>query len=147
MAQYVKLLELVKQLVPDATRVAFLRPQALAGERDDSKQRALAVSYNEALQSAAKKMDFELRAFNVSGPQDFDPAFKALQAWHAQARYSQQTPITVPGIQRIIDFTNTGCIPGFFDARAFAEKGGLLSYGPEISASGCHSPSCCAPTR
>ena len=133
MALYVKLLEFVRDLVPDATRVAFLRSQAPAGERDDSKQRALVADYNKALQAAAKKMRFELRPFDVSGPQDFDPAFKAIQAWRAQALYSHQTPITGPGIQRIIDFANANRIPGFYDTRAFAQKGGLFTYGPEIS--------------
>jgi putative ABC transport system substrate-binding protein len=65
--------------------------------------------------------------------EDFDPAFKAIQAWRAQALYSHQTPLTSPELQKIADFTNANRIPGFYDAHAFAEAGGFFSYGPDIS--------------
>jgi putative ABC transport system substrate-binding protein len=124
---YVKLLEFVKELVPAAARVAYLRPTPPG--RDT-------VYWTEAartLVSAAKKLGFELRVFDVARPEDFDPAFKAILAWRAQALYSHGTPLTFPELQRIADFTNASRMPSFFDSRLFAEVGGLFSYGPEIS--------------
>jgi putative ABC transport system substrate-binding protein len=130
---YVKLIEFVKQLAPAATRIAYLRPRSPAGDHIDSKELARQLEFLQQLVSAAKKMRLEMRGFDVSRPEDFDPAFRAIQAWRAQALYSHQTPITSPEIQRIIDFANANRIPSFFDARAFANAGGLLTYGPEVS--------------
>jgi putative ABC transport system substrate-binding protein len=126
---YVKLLAFVKELVPDATRVAYLRPLSPVPGR----QRELQLEYVPKQVSAAKEMGFELRPFNVSGPEDFDPAFKAIQAWRPQALYSHGTPITFPQLKRIADFANANRLPSFFDSRFFAEQGGFFSYGPEIS--------------
>ena len=125
---YIKLLAFVKELVPAASRVAFLRPEP--PRRHD-------MSYwTEATRnmvSAAKKLGFELRAFTVARPEDFDPAFKAIQAWRPQALFSHQTPLTSPEQQRIVGFANTNRIPSFYDTQAFAKAGGLLTYGPDIS--------------
>jgi len=73
---YIKLLGFVKELAPSATRVAFLRPAPQ--RRDDMSYWTEAA---QKLESAAKKLGFELRVFNVAQPEDFDPAFKAIQAW------------------------------------------------------------------
>jgi putative ABC transport system substrate-binding protein len=78
-------------------------------------------------------MGLEMREFDVSRPEDFDPAFSAIQTWRPHALFSQQTPITSPEIQRIVDFANTNRIPSFYDVRAFAKAGGLLTYGPDVS--------------
>ena len=124
---YAKLLEFVRELAPAAGRVAYLRP---ATRRSDAGYWAEAA---QKLVAAAKKLGFELRIFNVARPEDFDPAFKAIQAWRAQALYSISTPLTSVELQRIVDFTNAIRIPGFFDSRAFAKAGGFFSFGPEVS--------------
>lgn len=124
---YVKLLEFVKELAPAAARVAYLRPAPLGRDIGYWTEAA------RTLVSAAKNLGFALRVFNVARPEDFDPAFKAIQAWRAQALYSHGTPLTFPELQRIADFTNASRMPSFFDSRSFAEVGGLFSYGPEIS--------------
>lgn len=124
---YVKLLEFVKELVPAAARVAYLRPTPPGRDTGYWTEAA------RTLVSAAKKLGFELRVFNVARPEDFDPAFKAIRAWRALALYSHGTPLTFPELQRIADFTNASRMPSFFDSRSFAEAGGLFSYGPEIS--------------
>lgn len=81
-----------------------------------------------------QEMDVELREFDVSRPEDFDPAFKDIEAWRPQALlYSLTTPITSPEIQRIVDFANASRIPSFFDHRSHANAGGLLTYGPDNS--------------
>ena len=130
---YVKLIEFVRQLLPTATRIAYIHPQVPADELRDPKALAVQSEYAEQLVTAAKKMRLELRVFVVSRPEDFDPAFKAIRAWRPQALYSHQTPITGPEIQRIIDFANTNRIPSFFETRAFAKAGGLLACGPDVS--------------
>jgi len=130
---YVKLIGFVKQLAPAATRIAYLRPRSPAGEQIDPKETARQSEFLLQLVSAAKKMGLELRGFAVSGPEDFDPAFRAIRTWRPQALYSHQTPITGPEIQRIIEFANTSRIPSFYDAQAFAKAGGLLTYGPDTS--------------
>ena len=128
---YVKLLSFVKELVPAAARVASLtvptaRPKLGGGYYPGATPQ---------LEAAAKKMGFELRAFDVAKPEDFDGAFKAIQAWRPQAFYTTRNPVVSPEIQKIVDFANANRLPSLFDNRDFAVAGGLFSYGPEITSS------------
>ena len=128
---YLKLLQYVKELAPAATRVAYLAPRSPMGGQDNSYR----IETTRQIVAAAKKIRLELRPFPVAGPEDFAPAFKAIQAWRPQAIYATQNPITGPEAQRIVDFANTNRVPGFYDGRIFTEAGGLFSYGPEITSS------------
>lgn len=125
---YEKLLEQIKETLPAATRVAYLRPGPRSGPETgwwlDALHRLVASAASRAM---------ELRAFNVSQPEDFEPAFAAIKAWRPQALFVHQTPLLFAARQQIVDFANTTRVPSFFDSRYFVEAGGLFSYGPDLS--------------
>ena len=128
---YVKLLSFVKELVPAAARVAFLTVPTARAKLGGGYYSDVGTQ----LEAAAKKLGFELRAFPVAKPEDFDTAFKAIQAWRPQAFFITANPVTGPERQKIVNFANANRLPSFFDFRSFAEAGGLFSYGPETTAS------------
>lgn len=128
---YVKLLSFVKELVPAAARVAFLTVPTARAKLGGGYY----ASSTSQLQAAAKKMGFELRAFDVAKPEDFDTAFKAIQAWRPQAFYTTGNPVTGPEAQKIVNFANANRLPSFVDSRNFPVAGGLFSYGPETKSS------------
>ena len=123
---YVKQIEFVKQIVPRAKRVAhFLLPTAM--RTLDGKP---FVGLFPQIEATARAHGFEMQAFRVVKQEDFDDAFKAINAWRAQALIVYATPPTVVARQKIADFANANRIPTFCDWRGFAEVGGFFSYGP-----------------
>lgn len=125
---YEKLLEQIKEALPAVTRVAYLRPGPRGGPETGWWFNAL-----QNLMATAASRGMELRAFNVSLPEDFEPAFDAIKAWRPQALFVHQTPLLFAARQQIVDFANAHRVPSFFDSRYFVEAGGLFSYGPDLS--------------
>ena len=126
---YLKQLEFVRQVAPRARRVAHFRmPTAMRTVNGKAFEGLFPQ-----IESTAKGMGLEMRSFLVTKQEDFEQAFKDIKAWQAQALVTYATPPTVLARQRIVDFTNTNRIPGFFDWRGFVEAGGLFSYGPLVS--------------
>lgn len=125
---YEKLLGQIKEALPAVTRVAYLRPGARDGPETGWWFNAL-----QKLVATAASRALELRPFNVSQPEDFEPAFEAIKAWRPQALFVHQTPLLFAARQQIVDFANANRVPSFFDSRYFVEAGGLFSYGPDLS--------------
>jgi ABC-type uncharacterized transport system substrate-binding protein len=71
-----KRLELIKQLVPELTRVAVLRNPTVA----------LHANFWQTTELAARKLAVTLQPLDVRGPEDFEAAFAAATRGKAQAR-------------------------------------------------------------
>lgn len=126
---YLKQLEFVRQVVPRAKRVAHFRiPTAMRTINGQAFEGLFPQ-----IETAARDMGLDIKAFRVEKQEDFEQVFKDIKAWQAQALITYATPTTVLARQRIVDFANANRLPGFFDWRGFAEAGGLFSYGPLVS--------------
>ena len=74
-------------------------------------------------------MHLELAQHGVSGPDDFEPAFRAIVEQHAGAL------ILVPGIlfgehyKELVDLTVKARLPTMLEDKVQVEMGGLMSYG------------------
>ena len=125
---YAKQLQFVRDIIPDATRLAhFLIPNAvrkLDGGNFDG--------LDKTIESAAHSLGFKLDIYNVYKPADFEAAFKSIQASRVHALVTPATPLTVLERQRIVDFTARSRLPSFFDMEFFVEAGGLFHYGPDL---------------
>jgi putative ABC transport system substrate-binding protein len=114
-----KRLQIVKELVPKATRVAVMwnpaNPLEQIGFRDST--------------AAAAAVGVEILSIEVSAPDEHVAAFAALTASRADALHVFGNPVNFRNYQLIADFALKNRLPSSFDERTFVAAGGLFSYG------------------
>jgi len=116
-----KRLELLKQLIPRVSRVAFLR---------DSDNRASALNLREA-ESAARTLGLTVQGVGVRGPRELDAAFVAMKRARADAVIVGENTPFFADRRRIADLAVMHRLPTVAQAKEYAEAGGLVSYGPD----------------
>jgi ABC-type uncharacterized transport system substrate-binding protein len=114
-----KRLELLKEAVPRATRVAFfwnLGPQGVASD---------AVK---ATHTAAHALGLQLKSLEVQDSKDFEQAFETAIAERVQSLLTNPSPIINTHRPRIIEFATKNRLPAMYAAPEFVDAGGLMSY-------------------
>ena len=117
-----KRLELLKEMVPAATRVAVL------WNADD---RAMTLRYR-AIEKAAQVLRVSILPLGVREPDDFDAALKAMGKWRPDALMMVSDSLTNLNRQRVIDYAAAQRIPAMYEFGALVQGGGLMSYGTTI---------------
>lgn len=127
-AQIPKLLEFVRQVSSTTRRIAYFSFRTA--------MRTVAGGYSDELdrhmESEARKLGLDLRSYPIFRQDDFDPAFKAMLEFRAQALITPTTWLAYLERKRIVDFANDNRLIGLFDTKQFVDLGGLLSYGPKF---------------
>jgi ABC-type uncharacterized transport system substrate-binding protein len=118
---YGKRLELLKQFIPRASRVAILR---------DPANRSSLLSLRDA-ESAAKSLGVVVQRFSARGPSDLDAAFLSIKRARADAVLLGENTAFIVARQRIADLALMHRLPMMVPAREYAEAGALLSYGTD----------------
>jgi len=118
---YEKRLELLKEVVPRARRLAFLR-------NTGSTQAKAYVAVNER---AAKLLKVEFQEFTAGGPNDFAGAFAAMAKGRVEALSVQDSPAFISFARPIAELAAKHRLPSAAGT-AFAEAGGLIGYGPNF---------------
>ncbi len=118
---YGKRLELLKQLIPRASRVAILR---------DPENRTSALSLRDA-EGAAKSLGVVVQRFSARGPRDLDAAFLAIKRARADAVLLGENTAFIAERRRIANLALMHRLPMMFAAKEYAEAGGLISYGTD----------------
>jgi putative ABC transport system substrate-binding protein len=120
---FTKSLELFKQVVPDARRVAVLtnpvNPAQLLATRD--------------LEAAARHLGMHLQLVQVRGPDDFEAAFAAMTKERAGGLLVVTDPMFVSHRTRLADLAAEHRLPTMHGVRSYIEGGGLMSYGPNLA--------------
>ena len=117
-----KRLELLKELLPQARRIAVLA--------DTSSLRQLAV-----VQAAAKQLALELLVHEFKrAPYDYKAAFAEFARARAEGLLPLASGLMVPGRRTITDLARQHRLPGIFNNALWVEAGGLLSYGVNFPA-------------
>ena len=117
-----KWLELLKEAVPSAARVAVIwNPVNPASSH-----------YLAVLQTAARKLGIMLHIEAMSDPNQFEGAFAAMVAAGAQALIIVVDPLTVRYRDRIVDLAMRNRLPAMYGFREFADAGGLIVYGVNV---------------
>lgn len=119
-----KRLELLKEAVPQAARVAVLWNAAHPGK-------ALELQNTQA---AAQALGMTLHAVEVRGPDDFDSAFAAIARERPDALLTFSDALTLNHQRRIVDFAARHRLPLVSESKEFAETGGLMTYGASLPA-------------
>ena len=115
-----KRLELLKEVVPKITRVAFLWAGLGPGAPLSVKE----------TQAAAQAMGLQLQSLEVRDLKDFDSAFEAITKNRAQALLTNPGPVINTHQARIVEFAAKNRLPAMYAAPESVDAGGLMSYGP-----------------
>jgi len=119
-----KRLELLRQLVPAAVRVAVLVDPANA---------PVTQSTLKDVESAARAMGLQLRVFNASTSQEIDAAFTSFGRERPDALFVGGAPFLNARRVQLAFAAGRYGIPAIYVGRQYAEAGGLMSYGPNIA--------------
>jgi len=118
-----KQLELLQEVVPSATLVAFLV----------NPKNPIAESDTRDLQSAARATRQQILVLHASNDSDVDSAFAALLQQRAGALLVQSDPFFNSRPDRIVALAARHAIPAMYQWRDFPAAGGLMSYGTVLA--------------
>ena len=118
-----KRLEILKELVPLAKRVAVLWN---AG--DD----AMTLRYRE-IERAAQALRVAIQPLPVREPDDFDVALSAMNRSRPDALMMVTDALTTLNRQRVVDYAAAQRIPAMYEIGAVVRSGGLMSYGADAA--------------
>jgi putative tryptophan/tyrosine transport system substrate-binding protein len=113
-----KRLELLKEVVPKASRIAVL---AYRGE-------AMRSSIKET-EVAAQSLGLQVQLLNVKAPDEIESALDAAKKQRADALVQIQAAFFNLHQQRIIELATKNRLPAMYNSRIDVEAGGLMSYG------------------
>jgi len=121
-----KSLELLKQAVPEVSRVALLlKPDAMPDRAKKDRLNAADV--------AARALGVRLQVVEARGPEDFDRAFSDMTRARAGALAVLATPVFDSERRRLVDLAAKNRLPTVYSYRPYVEAGGLMSYGPDLA--------------
>jgi putative tryptophan/tyrosine transport system substrate-binding protein len=115
-----KRLELLRELVPGATRISVLAYALMPRS----------IPRITAIEALARPLGLKVTARLVSDVPEFEGAFATSTADHDQAMLVQMSPVAAENAETIITLAAKYHLPAVYDLRLFADDGGLLSYGP-----------------
>jgi putative ABC transport system substrate-binding protein len=115
-----KRLELLTMAVPDAKRVGALWDPSFP---------AVGAEVSET-ERAARALNLELVPAEVRGPDDFEPAMRAMLEQHVGALIVVPASIFAQHAQRVIDLTAKARLPAIYFRTTDVRSGGLMSFGP-----------------
>jgi putative ABC transport system substrate-binding protein len=118
-----KRLELLRELVPAATRVAVLVNPANA---------AIAETTLRDVEPAARAMGLQIQVFNASSSREIDAAFATLERERADALFVGADPFFVSRRVQLANLASHHSISATYAVREIAEAGGLMSYGTSL---------------
>jgi putative ABC transport system substrate-binding protein len=124
-SEHLKRLEILKEVVPTAKRLAIVRTATAFGTLAGGEYRVPIYD----VQSAAASLGFDAQTFPVSNAEDFDAAFAKILDMRAHAVSFDHTALTFRERQRIADFATRSRLPSVGGIKEFVEAGGLLAYG------------------
>jgi putative ABC transport system substrate-binding protein len=120
-----KRLELLKEMVPSASRIAYLR----------NPDEPYSPAYLREVQQAARVLGMkEVFSAEVRGPGDYEGAFASIMKQHLDGIMVESNALALTHAVRIAEFALEHQIPAVYADRRFMEAGGLISYGPLLPA-------------
>ena len=115
-----KRLELLHDLVPAATSIAFL---------SNPTNPVVAGAQTKALQAAARALGLHLLVLNASDPSEFEGAFAKLVQQRAGAVLLTGDALFTGNRESLVALAARHGVPAAYQWREFTAEGGLMSYG------------------
>jgi putative tryptophan/tyrosine transport system substrate-binding protein len=116
-----KRLELLKEAVPKASRIAVLW---------NANNLSMTLRYRE-IERAARILRVAVQPLGVREPDDFDMAFSAMTRERPDAVFLVTDALTTLNRKRILDFAAAHHIPAMYEFGFLVREGGLMSYGAD----------------
>jgi putative ABC transport system substrate-binding protein len=117
-----KRLELLKEVVPGLTRVAFLT---------DPANMASAPTLR-ATEAAAQSLGVDLQVVKVTKPDQLEDAFSAMKRSRANALMVNHDPTLRVQRDRVLDLVKKGRLAAIYVETGWVPDGGLMSYAPNL---------------
>jgi putative ABC transport system substrate-binding protein len=118
-----KRVEVLKELVPQATRIALLSNPEHAGE----------LAEYGVTEAAARRLNATTTRYLVRNPQDLLATFDAIRNARPGAMIVFPDSLTLIRRKDIAEFATRERIPSMYGWTEYVEAGGLVSYGPRVS--------------
>jgi len=116
-----KRLELLREVVPGLSRVAFLWNPDVRGTMFDYKE----------TEGAARSLRLQLQSVEMLRVEDLDRAFSAITKERAQALIMPTgNPVAFANRSQIVSFAQRNRLPSIYGVKEYVDAGGLMSYGP-----------------
>jgi putative ABC transport system substrate-binding protein len=119
-----KRLELLKALVPNLSKVAFLREDVTLSALPQIRAR-----YDQQAATAARTLGIEVHMFIVHRAGEFAAAFRGMRKNHDQGVLVASSAFVFVHRQTIVDLAAEHRIAAVFELQNFVDAGGLMSYG------------------
>jgi putative tryptophan/tyrosine transport system substrate-binding protein len=117
-----KRLEIIRELVPNARRIALLVNPNSAGASDDKRQ----------LEALAKSVAAELRIINARSLNEINAAFATLPQQQADVMLIPPDALMSGWREPLVALAARYAIPTIYFEREFVVDGGLISYGTSL---------------
>ena len=119
-----KRLELLRALVPTATRIAvFVNPTHATNTATALRD----------VEPAARAMGLQIQVHNASTSHEIDAAFARLARERCDALFVDSIPFFHSRRVQLVNLASRVAVPAVYLDRAFAEIGGLMSYGASLT--------------
>src|SRR5215510_4611693 len=118
-----KRLELLKEAVPQLVRVAVLYDPDLRSNVGELKE----------MQTVARALKLTIQGWAVRGADGFEKVFAAMGKQRPDGLYVLQGRLMTLNQKRITDFALKSRLPSMYVNREYAEAGGLMYYGADLS--------------
>ena len=117
-----KRFELLKEAVPNMSRVAFLWNPANPDQKS---------SFSE-VQDAARALGVTVYSVEASSREELEQAFAAMKQSHPSALLMTADGVHRRYIDRIVAFTSETRLPAMYQLKEAVDRGGLMSYGASL---------------
>jgi putative ABC transport system substrate-binding protein len=118
-----KRVELLKEAVPSASRVALLWNPLPPG----------AETYRNVVENAARRLRVSLHSVEARGRNEFEGAFAAMARERVDGLVVLPDPMFYTARTQIVLLATKHRLPAVYHAREFVEIGGLMSYGVSLA--------------
>jgi putative ABC transport system substrate-binding protein len=118
-----KRVEVLKEMLPGAKRIALLSNPEHAGEL---------IEYR-VTEESARRLGAEVTRYLVHTAEDLAPAFKAIQSAKADATLVFPDSLTLNRRREIAGLAAAAKMPCMYGWTEFVDAGGLVSYGPTLT--------------
>jgi putative tryptophan/tyrosine transport system substrate-binding protein len=144
-----KRVDVLKELLPRATRIALLSNPEHAGELDEYR----------VTEDAARRLGASTTRYLARSPQELSAMYGEIRSARPDAMLVFPDSLTLVRRKEIADFAARERIPTMYGWTEFVEAGGLLSYGPRLTenfktlakfvdrSSRARTPTCCPSNR
>jgi putative tryptophan/tyrosine transport system substrate-binding protein len=118
-----KRLEILRELVPEAKRVAALVNPTDARNTETTLR---------DLEPAARSVGLEIQVLNANTSREIDAAFESIGRERPDAVFVGQAAFLNARRVQLVQLAASSMIPATYASREFSEIGGLMSYGSDI---------------